>query len=230
MPSAKITSGSQTPITFTLQLLPTGAVFGRVTDQDTGAPLYAEITAVGTPATVQSDPTTGLYSLTLPPGDYALTVTAGAHRIGRRQVTLAAGGSVLWDTTLPSAPRILLVDSGRWYYGSQAAYYADALDALNYPFDLWSIRDPYGMNSGVDDRPRAADLRRYDAVIWSAPSDSPGLIGLDSDLAEICRPAAICWCQVKTWHFGMAVVRRSSHGPRSDQVAVGALLGRGQPG
>ena len=182
VPSAKIIAGSRTPITFTLQLLPTGAIFGRVTDQDTGAPLTAEIIAVGTPAKVQSDPTTGLYSLALPPGEYSLTVTAGAHRIGRRQVTLAADSGVLWDATLPSAPRILLVDSGRWYYASQAAYYADALDALDYPFDFWPIRDPFGMSTGVDDRPKTADLRRYDAVIWSAPSDAPGMLGLDSDL------------------------------------------------
>jgi uncharacterized repeat protein (TIGR01451 family) len=208
VPSTKITSDSQTPITFTLQPLSTGAVFGRVTDQDTGAPLTAEIIAVGTPAKAQSDPTTGLYSLALPPGEYALTVTAGDHRIGRRQVTLAAGDGVLWDATLPPAPRILLVDSGRWYYESQAAYFTDALDTLNYPFDLWSIRDPYGMNSGVDDRPRTADLQRYDAVIWSAPSDSPGLIGLDSDLVEYLQAGGhllVSGKDVAFWDGGGAV-------------------------
>lgn len=182
VPSIEVLPGARTPITFTLQPLPTGAVFGRVTDGETGAPLAATIVAAGTPATAQSDPITGIYSLALPPGEYALTVTADAHHIGRREVTLIAGSSVPWDVALPPAPRILLVDSGRWYYASQVGYFADALDALDYPFDLWAIRDPYGMNTGVDDRPTAADFSRYDAVIWSAPADAPGLIGLDFDL------------------------------------------------
>lgn len=186
-PSIEVRPDVRIPITFTLQPLPAGVVFGRVVDQDTAAPLAAEIVAVGMPAKAQSNPETGLYSLALPAGNYDLTVTADAHRIGHRSVTLAAGASMPWDVALPSAPRILLVDSGRWYYDSQATYFTDALDALNYAFDFWPIRDPFGANTGMDDRPRAADLKRYDAVIWSAPSDSPGLIGLDPDLSEYMR-------------------------------------------
>ncbi len=187
VPGIEISPGSHTPVTFTLQTLPAGVVFGRITDQDTTAPLAAEIIAAGTPAKAQSDPDTGLFSLALPAGNYNLTVTADAHRIGRRSVTLAAGASMPWDVALPSAPRILLVDSGRWYYDSQATYFTAALDALDYTFDLWPIRDPYGANTGIDDRPRAADLERYDVVIWSAPSDSPGLIGLDPDLSAYLK-------------------------------------------
>lgn len=178
MPNIQVTAGSRTPITFTLQPLPAGVVFGRVTDLETGAPLASTIVAAGTPAKAQSDPATGLYSLALPPGDYALTMTAAAHRLGRRAVTVVADGSVPWDVALPAAPRILLVDSGRWYYGSQITYFADALDALDYAFDIWPIRDPYGINTGLDDRPTAADLQHYDAVVWSAPSDAPGLLDL----------------------------------------------------
>ncbi len=184
VPNIEIRPGMSATVTFILLPAPTGAVFGRITDEVTGAPLAATIVAAGVPAIAQSDPATGLYSLVLPPGEYALSVTADAHRIGRRSVSLVAGGSAVWDVALPSAPRILLVDSGRWYYASQVAYFADALDALDYAFDLWTIRDPYGMNTGVDDRPTISVLRRYDAVIWSAPSDAPGLIGLDSDLSD----------------------------------------------
>lgn len=187
VPSVAVTPGARIPITFTLQPLPTGAIFGRVTDQATGAPLAATIIAADTPVSAQSDPSTGLYSLALPPGEYALTVRADAHRIGRHAAMVGAGSSVPWDVALPSAPRILLVDSGRWYYASQVTYFADALDALNYAFDLWTIRDPYGINTEFDDRPTAADLGRYDAVIWSAPSDAPGLIGLDAALAEYLK-------------------------------------------
>lgn len=182
VPGLEVSPGSHTPITFMLQPLPAGVVFGRVTDQDTAAPLAAEIVAVGTPAKALSDAATGLFSLALPAGSYDLTITADAHRIGRRSVALTAGAGVSWDVALPSAPRILLVDSGRWYYDSQAGYFTDALNALSYAFDLWPIRDPYGANTGVDDRPQAADLAGYDVVIWSAPADAPGLIGVDPDL------------------------------------------------
>lgn len=183
VPSVEVTPGARIPITFTLYPLPTAVLFGRITDAETRAPVAATLTAVDTPAVAQSDPATGLYSLALPPGAYTLIVQADAHRIVRRQAAVSAGESVLWDIALPPAPRILLVDSGRWYYGSQVTYFADALDALDYPFDIWPIRDPFGMSTGVDDRPSLAAFRPYDVVIWSAPADAPGVIDVDADLA-----------------------------------------------
>ncbi|MCA9992632.1 MAG: hypothetical protein KDE29_16705, partial [Anaerolineales bacterium] len=68
------------------------------------------------------------------------------------------------------ARRILLVDSGQWYYDSQTAPYRAALQDLNLAYDQWPIYNP------IHEVPTLDDLRPYDAVLWSAPKDSPGLI------------------------------------------------------
>ena len=174
---AEVATGVRTSLAITLTAQPAGSLFGRVTDLQTGAPLSATITVEGTPVRAQTEPNTGLYSLVLPAGDYRATVTATAHRIGRLEETVVAGVGRQSDMALPRGPHILLVDSGAWYYQSQIRYFEDALDALDYPFSLWTIRDPFGQRDGTSDRPTANDLSSYDTVIWSAPSDSPGLIG-----------------------------------------------------
>jgi len=113
----------------------------------------------------------GAYSLALPIGTHVLRVQAGAHRVVTAEVTVTAGQTVTQNFALPDAPTILLLDSGRWYNGSAIHYYRQALDDLNYLYDEWPIRDV------TVDLPTTATLRAYDGVIWSAPLDSPGLIG-----------------------------------------------------
>ncbi len=137
-----------------------------------------------TPVETHSDPNTGLYSLALPEGAYRVSVSAPAHRIGRYQADVVAGAGRQFDLALPPAPRILLVDSGRWYYGSQIGFFEDLLDALDYPFVLRPIRDPFGELSGSSDTPTAQELLGHDVVIWSAPSDSPGLVGANPALVQ----------------------------------------------
>jgi uncharacterized repeat protein (TIGR01451 family) len=173
---ARVQAGSQTAITLTLSLLPAGSVYGRVTDVRSGAPVSATITVDGTPLRVATARDSGLYALALPTGDYSITVTADAHRIVHLPVSVVAGTGQERDVALDRAPRILLVDSGRWYYGSRISYFEDALDALSLPYVLWPIRSPSVYWGGVDDRPTATTLRAYDVVIWSAPQDSPGYI------------------------------------------------------
>jgi uncharacterized repeat protein (TIGR01451 family) len=175
--SLPIVTGTSTSVQFQLTLLPHGSLFGRVTDSQTGAPLSATIVAEGTPAQAQTDRNTGMYSLALPEGTWPLNVTAPAHRINHITATVTAGSGLVTDVALPPAPRILLVDSGPWYYESQARYYQDALDALNYPYTLWPIRD---LAEGASDLPTKKVLTSYDVVIWSAPQDSPGMIGADA--------------------------------------------------
>jgi uncharacterized repeat protein (TIGR01451 family) len=180
----EVRTGVQTEITLTLTARPAGSFFGRVTDLQTGAPLSATIIVEGTPATTRTDPATGLYSLALPAGHYTASVKADAHRIGRLDLDVEAGLSQQADIILPSAPRILLVDSGRWYYDSQIRFFEDALTSLDYLFELWTIRDPFGFSGGTGDRPAAEDLAPYDIVIWSSPQDSPGLIEVDEALTD----------------------------------------------
>ncbi len=177
-----VTTNTRTSLDLQLALLPWGVVFGRVADAATGAPLAAEIVVEGTPARAATDAATGMYSLALPEGAWTLRFTADAHRIARAAVTVTAGGSRQLDLALTAAPRILLVDSGRWYYESQISYFEDALDALAYPYTLWPIRNPFGLEDSPVDLPTADDLLAYDAIVWSAPLDSPGLIGADEAL------------------------------------------------
>ncbi|MFC2023747.1 hypothetical protein ACFLT5_03305, partial [Chloroflexota bacterium] len=75
------------------------------------------------------------------------------------------------DLDLVPFPTLLLVDSGPWYYGSQAGYFEQALDDGDYVYDLREIRDP------ATDVPALEDLAAYDTVVWSAPLDAPGLVG-----------------------------------------------------
>jgi uncharacterized repeat protein (TIGR01451 family) len=182
--AVEVPSGVQTSTTITLTAQPAGSFFGRVTDLQTGAPLSATIEVEETPVVVQTEANTGLYSVALPQGEYQASIRAEAHRIGHLQMAVTEGLGKQADIELPSAPRILLVDSGRWYYESQIRYFEEALTALDYPFLLWPVRDPFGMRDGVGDRPTAELLSRYDVVIWSAPLDSPGFIEADDALAS----------------------------------------------
>lgn len=178
----QVAEGHRTEITLTLTPLPAGSIFGRVTDQTTAAPLSATITVDGTAIQTQSDPTTGLYSLALPEGTWTLRFVADAHRIARRTVTVTAPAGQALDIALPPAPRILLVDSGPWYYDSQSAYFSDALEALDYPARLWPIRSLADKPGQEGAAPDARVLAPYDLVIWSAPLDSPGLVAAGSAL------------------------------------------------
>ncbi len=168
-----------TTVDRTLAPLPGGVLWGRVGDAATGGPVGAELHILDTPAQVSSDPQTGQYSLPLPGGTYTVQVTCNGYR--RRtipNVTVVADEALRLDIALDPAPTLLLVDSGRWYYGSQARYFADALDDGDYVYDLWEIRDL------TTDLPTLDDLQPYDITIWSAPFDAPGLIGAGDVISD----------------------------------------------
>lgn len=159
---------------FTLDPSPVGALVGRVTEVGTGAYLPATVNVTGTPAKTQTDPATGLYSLVLPAGTYDMCVESPGHRVVQAyDVPVVVGQATTRDFTLGTAPTIVLVDSGAWYNGSEIIYFQQALDDLNYLYDLWIIHEPFETPSDV---PTADDLLPYDIVIWSCPEDSPGYV------------------------------------------------------
>jgi len=181
-PRLVLTGGQELVQEFALELKPVGALTGRVTEAGVGSPLSATVKVMGTPVQTQSDAQSGLYSLALPAGTYTVSVAAPGHRVGKaRALTVIDGEVVERDFALHPAPTVLMVDSGRWYYGSEIGYFAQALDDLDYLYDLWSIRQPF---ADVPDIPSAEDLARYDLVIWSAPQDSPGSVGADGAIVE----------------------------------------------
>jgi uncharacterized repeat protein (TIGR01451 family) len=160
--------------------LPAGVVTGFVLAAETGAPLAATVTAVETPASVSTD-SNGRYSLTLPVGQYELVVRTNGRRLGRANITIQANQTLTRNFDLISAPAILLVDGGPWYYDSQIDYYQDSLYALNYHYDQWDIHNPFS------DIPQFADLESYDAIIWSSPEDSPGYVGATPGLTNYLK-------------------------------------------
>lgn len=178
----QIRSGMTTTQVFTLTPLPAGVLFGRVTEACPNSepcgealPLHATVAAVGTPVTATTDPASGLYSLALPAGAYAVTTTSWGHHVSRTTaVTILADAGTLLNIALPPAPTVLLVDGGRWYYDYHGQIIADTLERLGYPFHWWPIRHPFATPG---DLPTAGDLVPYDVVIWDAPQDSPGLVG-----------------------------------------------------
>jgi uncharacterized repeat protein (TIGR01451 family) len=177
-----IVAGTTTTQDFSLTAKPTGTLTGRVTEEGTSAPLAGTVTVLNTPVTVTTDPATGFYTTPLPVGTYALKATSPGHRVGHASaVTVTEASTITQDFVLPTAPTILLVDSGRWYYHSQIGYFQETLDALDYYYDTWTIEEPFATPSDV---PQANDLAPYDIVIWSAPEDSPGYVEAEAAITE----------------------------------------------
>ena len=170
-----VTTGSTTTQHFDLPALPTGRVYGTVVGEG-GEPVEATVAALSTP--VAGVATGGAYTLDLPAGEYTLEARALGYRVVTASVTVTAGQARQVDFVLPESIRLLLVDSGAWYYDSQVHYYRQALDANAYAYDEVHIKHP------PDDSPVITDLLDYDLVIWSAPRDSPGYVQADDAVSS----------------------------------------------
>jgi uncharacterized repeat protein (TIGR01451 family) len=181
-----ILTGTQTSMDVALVAAPAGFLSGKITDLNSNLPLSATLTVEETPVRVQTDPATGLYYLSLPEGSWKVKITSQAHRTGHITPTITAGSSGTWNVSLLPAPKILLVDAGRWYNSSQISYYKDALDALDLPYREWPIRS-LGLGGTDDERPLDADFNPYDVVIWSDPFSSPGWIGSNAVITNYLK-------------------------------------------
>ncbi|MDY7078689.1 MAG: S8 family serine peptidase [Chloroflexota bacterium] len=166
---AVVATDTTTVVDFPLTPLPTGTLRGRITDLDTGAPITATVAMLDTP--LEATDNTYTYTFILPAGTYTVQASRLGYRVVTATAVVTAGQTAVADLSLPSAPPILLVDSGSWYYGSQTDYFRQALDDVAYTYDEWDIKYL------PDDLPTAADLTPYEIVVWSAPQDAPGYIG-----------------------------------------------------
>ncbi len=178
--SQTIIANETITVNASLSPLPRATLNGHVFDATASIPLSATISVEDIPINAQTNSSTGAYQLSLPSGTYTLTVQAEAHRIQHRVQTVQSGEVYTQDFFLEPAPRILLVDSGAWYYNSEIDYYEKALKYYDYPYHEWTIHHPYSNDGFPDDRPTTSTLSAYDLVIWSAPLDSPGLLNLGS--------------------------------------------------
>ena len=173
-----VSTGQATTHNISLSRLPGGTVEGTVRAVAGYQPLAnARIQVVNAPLAVSTDED-GRFKLTLPTGSYQLIVTKTGYQQQQAGAYIVINTAVNQNFFLADAPSILLVDSGQWYFGSQAAPYAEALTALNYSYDIWTVRNP------VTDVPVLEDLLPYDTLIWSSPSDSPGFLGLNDVITD----------------------------------------------
>jgi uncharacterized repeat protein (TIGR01451 family) len=168
-----VTSDTTAVADVALTPLPTGTLQGRITDADTGQLVTATVTALGTPR----EATTNTYTFALPEGTYTIHARSLGYGVVTATAHITAGLITTADLPLPPAPSILLVDSGAWYYDSQASYFRQALDDLDYAYDEWPIRHLPG------EVPTADDLLPYDVIVWAAPMDAPGYIGAQDAVA-----------------------------------------------
>ena len=175
--SIAVQNNQSTTHDINLTRLPSGTVRGTVRSAATNAPLpNTTIYVPGVPVTATTD-ANGRYSLILPASNYKVHARASKHRLQHHNILLPANQTVEQNFSLTPTRAILLVDSGKWYFNSQATYYQDALASLQYPVDTWTISHPFL------DRPTLADLAAYDEVIWSSPLDSP----TDSRRGPVCN-------------------------------------------
>lgn len=188
VPEVEILADATTQLDFQLTALPSAQVAGRVTDLHSGLALTATVRNLARQVEVSTD-SSGYYTLTLPLGTHVLEAAplALGHKVGRATVTVQlAGQTVSQDFALGAIPRILLVDADAWYTVGEIEYYQEALDALLYTYDTWSVTERSAF--GVGDFPPLATLQRYDLVVWAQPLSSPGYIGAWSDLAAYLQP------------------------------------------
>jgi uncharacterized repeat protein (TIGR01451 family) len=170
-----VTTGATTVHDFRLAPLPTGQVRGSVKTLN-GDKVEATIRVLGTPATTTA--AGGDYQLELPGGQYTLEARALGYRIATESVTVQAGEVTTLDLVLLDSMRILLVDSGSWYYGSQVEFFRQALDDLAYTYDEHRVKHL------PPDTPTITDLLSYELVIWTSPLDSPGVVGAGEAIYE----------------------------------------------
>jgi hypothetical protein len=158
-----ITKDTITTQDFALLRAPTYTISGTVTESGTGLPLLAEILFAGSPVTVWSDPSTGLYQAVLPEGDYTMQVRANLHQLQSLEIVI--NHNQTQNFSLEALPCILLVDDDR-DKPDVNIYYTSALDNLGADYDIW--------DTSTGD-PTFNDIFGYQMVLWftGVTSESP---------------------------------------------------------
>ncbi len=169
-----------TRVDFVLEPSPSLGQFAgwvRARQGDRRVPIAARLELLDVPSefAIQSNPDTG-FSAQLPAGSYAVRIRQLGYRILTDTVTVSAGTVVTRAYELEPAPRILLVDGDAWLYRPAIDRFRQSLDRIGYPYAEWSVTDE-SAGPGVDGGPpRLEDLKRYDVVIWSHHTSSPGYV------------------------------------------------------
>jgi hypothetical protein len=173
-----VVTDTVTTLDFGLTPTPQYVVSGNVTEEGMGIPLLAKVEALGAPVPfVMTDPATGYYSITLAEGTYTFHVSAELHQPAEREVVVDMDQTQ--DFSLATLPCLLLVDDDN-NEPDVAPYYAAALDALGYDYDVYDVG-----GSGADG-PSYEELAGYRAVIWFSGDKFGGSAGPnDTDEANL---------------------------------------------
>ncbi len=141
---------------------------GVVRAAGTNWPMPAVVSVEGTSLRALTNPV-GAYTLSLPPGTYALRAEALGYEVARQTVTVA--GAATQDFTLPLRPTTLLVDDDEGH--AFEALWQTALDHMGRTYDTWEVRATgYG--------PSADILDSYGLVIWEVGGPSHRLAASDA--------------------------------------------------
>jgi PKD repeat protein len=151
-----ITSDTVTTQDFSLLSAPTYVVSGTVTESGTGLPLLAEISFIGSPEVVWTDPATGFYQVALPQGSYTMQVKADIYNPQERAITM--DHNQIQNFALDPLPCILLVDDDQ-NDPDVRSYFTSALNNLAYEYNVWNI--------SAQGDPEEADLNGYQHVLWT---------------------------------------------------------------
>ncbi|MCP5098171.1 MAG: S8 family serine peptidase, partial [Chloroflexi bacterium] len=177
-PNLVVVAAQVTTQNINLTAVPQGTIYGTVVDEATNMPIVgAEILVEGMPITAVTN-AAGHYSITVPEQQAKLTVTANGYRLAHATHLPIDAQSIQQHFSLTPAPAILYVDAGVWGFSPTADYYQGALNALDYAYDTWSVRDP------LADSPSFDDLSGYDVVLWADPIYSPGIIDATSAITK----------------------------------------------
>ena len=166
-----------------ISALASGSVRGTVRSSADGGYVTATVRALSTPKLSLSNNNClpCRYALDLPTGTYVLEARANGFKVQTQTVTVSNGALVDANFDLEPTLKVAFVDSGAWYYGSATRQYREAFEQLRWVVDEFRIKSVLG------DTPNLTTLLRYDAVVWSAPYDSPGIIRADGVLSDYLR-------------------------------------------
>ncbi len=157
-----------------------GSFLGRVYGirDDARTPISATLTLAEAPEqfVIESNEYTG-FAQQLPPGMYSVRVERFGYRVATDSVKIEPGSVVTRTYELDAAPTILLVEGDGWMYSGSLDYYRASLDRIGYLYDEWRVTNEIAGSGKPGGSPTEEELSRYDLVIWSSPTSSPGFVG-----------------------------------------------------
>ncbi|MBE2219980.1 MAG: S8 family serine peptidase [Anaerolineae bacterium] len=161
-----------------LTRLASGTLALQVVKKGTNVPVQATIDILDTPLSLETA-VNGSLTVPLPAGAYELRVRETGYTISRTNITISQNQTSTHKIALTPGKKVLLVDTGAWYYRSYGSYFAESLTQLNYAFDSLVITSPISPAF-----PEQAVIDAYDVLVWSSPSDSPGYIGANDVITD----------------------------------------------